>query len=169
MNSLRALALVALIPMAVHAQEARKSFDKLKALAGNWEGTVTTDPKAPEIDGKTMQVSLRVTSMGHTLMHEMTSPSRPDDPITMFYLENDKLMLQHFCDADNRPRMSGAMTADQKKVEFDFMDVSGNLKYGHMHRAAFTFIDENHHIEDWTFMIAPDKHVVAHVDLKRKP
>ncbi len=67
--------------------DAQKSFDKMKTLAGSWEGHVTTVPLAPEIDGKLMQVSLRATSMGNALMHEMTGAGRPDDPITMLYLD----------------------------------------------------------------------------------
>ena len=166
-----AFALVSLCTLA-HAQsaqsEAEKSFERLKTLAGTWEGVVTTDPKTPAIDGKIMQVTLRVTSMGNTLMHEMTTPSRPDDPITMLYLDEGRLQLMHFCDAGNRPRMTGKLTPDGKAVEFDFLDVTGNMKYGHMHRATFSFVDATHHTEDWTFM-AGERSVRAHVDLKRKP
>jgi len=36
-----------------------------------------------------------------------------------------------------------------------------------MHHAVFTFVDANHHIEDWTFMLAGDKPVHAHFDLQR--
>src|ERR1700676_1572756 len=52
--------------------EAQKSFDNLKSLAGSWEGHVTTVPQEAEIEGKLMQVTLRVTSMGNALVHEMT-------------------------------------------------------------------------------------------------
>ncbi|HUP62216.1 MAG TPA: hypothetical protein VNA69_17560 [Thermoanaerobaculia bacterium] len=171
MKSIRltlSLALITLCTAAYAQSEAAKSFETLKTLAGSWEGTVTTVPKVPEMDGKTMHVTLRVTSMGHTLMHEMTSPDRPDDPITMLYVEDGRLLLTHYCDADNRPRMTGKMSQDGKSVEFEFLDVTGNMKYGHMHRAAFNTIDENHHSEDWVFMLPGDKHVQAHVELKRK-
>ncbi len=58
-------------------------------------------------------------------------------------------------------------SADGKSVEFDFADISGSTDYGHMHHAVFTFIDANHHIEDWTYMMPGDKPVHAHFDLKR--
>jgi hypothetical protein len=149
--------------------EAQKSFDKLKTLAGSWEARVTTVPPQAEMEGGLMQVSLRVTSMGHTLMHEMTGAGRRDDPITMFVVDGDRLLLTHYCDADNRPRMVGKMSPDGKTVEFDFLDISGNQQYGHMQHAVFTIIDANHHTEDWTFMLPGGKPPVrAHFDLQRK-
>jgi hypothetical protein len=149
--------------------DAQKSFDKLKTLAGSWEAHVTTVPPQAEMEGGLMQVSLRVTSMGHTLMHEMTGAGRPDDPITMFVVDGDRLLLTHYCDADNRPRMVGKMSPDGKTVEFDFLDISGNQQYGHMQHAVFTIIDANHHTEDWTFMLPAGKPPVrAHFDLRRK-
>jgi hypothetical protein len=52
-------------------------------------------------------------------------------------------------------------------VEFDFIDVAGDLRYGHMQHAVFTFIDADHHTEDWTFLMPGDKPVRAHMDLQR--
>jgi hypothetical protein len=147
--------------------DSQKSFDKMKTLAGSWEGHVTTVPLAPEIDGKLMQVSLRATSMGNALMHEMTGAGRPDDPITMLYLDGDRLLLTHYCDAGNRPRMTGKISPDGKTVEFDFLDVAGSTEYGHMHHAVFTIIDASHHTEDWTYMMPGDKPMHAHFELQR--
>ncbi len=113
-------------PTAPVPSAAQKSFATMKSLAGSWEGHVTTVPPAADIEGKLMQVSLRVTSMGHTLMHEVTGTGRPDDPITMFVVDGDRLLLTHYCDADNRPRMVGTMSPDGKTVEFEFLDISGN-------------------------------------------
>ena len=147
--------------------DAQKSFDSLKALAGSWEGHVTTVPPQPDIEGKPAHLSLRVTSMGNAMVHEMTGDGRPDDPITMLYLDGDRLLLTHYCDAGNRPRMTGKMSPDGKTVEFDFLDVSGSTQYGHMHHAVFTMIDPNHHTEDWTYMMPGDKPAHAHFDLQR--
>lgn len=147
--------------------DAQKSFTQLKSLAGSWEGTATTVPPYPEMNGKAVHVTLRVTSMGNVLMHELTAEGRPDDPITMLYMDDGRLTLTHFCDAGNRPRMVAKMPADGKTVEFEFVDVAGSLKYGHMHHAAFTVVDAEHHTEDWTFIMGNDKHVNAHVELHR--
>ncbi len=170
MRSLHFMLFVVLMSLSTAAfaqSDAQKSFDKLKTLAGSWEGVMKTDPPAPEADGKHVQTTLRVTSLGNALMHEMRIEGRPDDPITMLYMDNDRLTLTHYCDAGNRPRMVAKASADGKTVDFDFSDVAGGTQYGHMHHAVFTFIDANHHTEDWTFMMPGDKPMHAHADLQR--
>ena len=169
MKSLRSVLSVILLStctVALAQSDAQKSFDKMKTLAGSWEGRMTTTPPEADIEGKLAKVTMRVTSMGNALMHEATSAARPDDPLTIFYLDSDRLLLTHYCDAGNRPRMVGKLSSDGKTVEFEFLDVAGSTQYGHMHHGVFTFIDANHHTEDWTFMHG-DKPLHAHVDLQR--
>ncbi len=151
--------------------DAQISFDTLKTLAGKWEGPVNV-PEVPAMSGgKPIHLSMRVTSRGNTLVHELQEggtpldPTKFDHPVTMLYLDGDQLTLIHYCDAGNRPRMTGKMSPDGKTVEFEFADISGNPKY-HMHHAVFTLIDANHHSEDWTFMMG-DKPIHAHFDLQR--
>lgn len=146
--------------------EAQKALDKLKTLAGSWDGVLSGT--GTPVDGKTMHFTLRVTSTGNAFLHEMTGlPGRPDDPITMFYLDEGRLLLTHYCDAGNRPRMIGRMSPDGKSLEFDFLDVTGSTQKGHMHHVLFTFIDADHHSEDWTFMLPGGRSGPAHFDLVR--
>src|ERR1700731_2861183 len=111
--------------------DAQKSFDQLKPLAGSWHATITTDPPVKEMgNGAIGDVSLRVTSRGNALVHEMGETGKPDDPtkydhpVTMFYLDGDRLLLTHYCDAGNRPRMAARVSPDGKTVEFVFLDVA---------------------------------------------
>lgn len=157
------------------ASDAQKSFDEMKTFAGDWEGPLTVDPPQPQWDdgNNRLHVSMRITSRGNAIVHEMQAantpldPSKYDHPLTMFYVDNDRLNLVHYCDAGNRPHMIGKLSPDGKKVEFDFLDLSGGNKYGHMYHAVFTAIDANHHTEDWTYMMPGDKPVRAHFDLRR--
>lgn len=151
-----------------------KSFTLLKALAGSWRASVTTDPPLANMgNGSFTQVSLRVTSRGHALVEEMHEAGKPEDPtrydhpLTMFYLDGDQLLLTHYCDAGNRPRMAARISPDGKTVEFDFLDLSGSNAYGHMYHALFTLVDANHHIEEWTYMMAGEKPLKAHLELTR--
>jgi len=172
--SLTAVAFAQSVAPPVAQSVAQKSFNQLKTLAGTWTGPVKLDPPQQEMgDGTVMQISLRVTSRGNALVHEMKEagttddPARYDHPLTMLYLDGDRLLLTHYCDAGNRPRMVAKTSSDGKRVEFDFLDVAGGTDYGHMHHAVFTVIDANHHTEDWTYMMPGDKPVHAHVDLQR--
>lgn len=153
--------------------EAQKSFTELQTLAGSWQGKVTVNPPMQGMGPTTMEVSMRVTSRGNALVHEMKEagkqddPAKNDHPVTMFYLDNDRLTLVHYCDAGNRPRMTARTSLDGKTVEFDFLDITGDTKYGHMQHAVFTLVDANHHIEDWTFLLPGDKPMHARMDLVR--
>ena len=153
------LLLVSLSTPIFAQSDAQKSFDKLKTLAGSWQGSY---------EGKPMQATLRVTSMGNAIEHEMKGDG-PDDPITMFYLDGDRLLLTHYCDAGNRPRMAGKLSPDGKTLEFDLVDVGNysSTQGGHMQHAVFNIIDANHHTEEWTFFLEGKPAMIAHLDLKR--
>jgi hypothetical protein len=152
---------------------AHLAFARLKTLAGTWKGQAAMGPD-PGMSAP-VRVSLRVTSGGDALLHEMVPEGRSDDPsngaddpVTIFYIDGDRLLLTHYCDSGkNRPRMAGKLSPDGKGVTFDFLDVSGGTMYGHMHQAVFTFIDADHHTEDWTYMSPEDKPGHAHIDLVR--
>jgi hypothetical protein len=155
------------------SSDAQKSFDQLKTLAGTWRGSVKTTPPDPDIDGAAPEITLRVTSRGNALVHEMQEAGKPldptkyDHPVTMLYVDGERLTLVHYCDAGNRPRMVARPSVSAKKVEFDFTDLSGGNEYGHMYHAVFTTIDADHHAEDWTYMMPGDKPVQVHMDLQR--
>jgi|SRR5262245_55720614 len=121
--------------------DAQKSFDRLKSLAGTWEG------KAP--DGTPSTVTYKVVSGGSAVMSQVSE----DSMITMFNLDGDRLVMTHYCGAGNQPRMVGSLSPDGKTLDFKFLDAM-NLatpQTGHMHHATFTFADANHHSEQWTF------------------
>lgn len=128
---------------ALAQSDAQKSFDKLKTLAGTWEG------KAP--NGQASEVVYQVTSGGSAIMSEIKGP---EDMITMFHLDGGRLLMTHYCAAGNQPRMKGAMSPDGKTVTFDFVDATNlsSPEEGHMHHVVFTFADANHHSEEWTFL-----------------
>ena len=138
--------------------DAQKAFEKLKTLAGTWQAN---------LKGMPMNVTLRVTSSGNAILHEGTSSAMPDDPITMFYLEGDRLLATHYCDSGNRPRMEGKMSPDGKRVEFTFVDIAGSTQKGYMNHMAFTIIDASHHTEESTWMLPGDKSFQARGELTR--
>lgn len=153
-------------PPAAARTPAQHSFAEMKSLAGTWEGTLTTLPVSP-YEGKHLRVQLRVTSSGNALMHEMNIPGESDDPITMLYVNGNRLYLRHYCDAGNRPRMIATASPDGKTIAFKLVDVSGSKRYGYMEHAVFTIIDAKHHTEDWTYLEPGDHPTRVHFDLHR--
>jgi len=161
MKSLR-IALCVVIAFAattVLAQsEAHKTFDQLKTLNGNWEGKAS--------NGKDLKVNFRSTSGGSAVLSEILGE---EDMITMFHMDNDRVLATHYCGAGNQPRMQASMSPDGKTITFTFVDAT-NLatpKSGHMDRLVITIPDANHHTEDWTF-VQDGKEMKEHFDLARK-
>src|SRR5437868_3264835 len=90
---------------AVPKTEAQVSFDTIKALAGEWEGSVDVKD-VPQMSGVKLHLSMRVTSRGNVLVHEFQQSDTPldatkyDHPVTMLYVDAaDQLTLVHYCDA----------------------------------------------------------------------
>lgn len=160
-----AISLVLLLTaMAAQAQSGtQKSFDSIKALAGNWEGKTQM--------GDAVNVSYRLTGGGSAIMSEIISSmnGKSEDMITMFNLDGDRLLLTHYCTAGNQPRMKASASPDGKILTFDFVDGT-NLKGPndpHMRRVVFTFINATHHTEEWHFQL-PGKEMVETFDLEKK-
>ena len=87
---------------------AQLAFVRLKTLSGNWKGHAAMGPQ-PGMSAP-VRVSLRVTSGGAALMHEMEPEGRSDDPSNgdddPITIDGDRLILTHYCDSGkNRPRM----------------------------------------------------------------
>ena len=136
------LLVVATTAVAVES-DAQKSFDKLKTLAGSWQGKTS--------DGQPVDVSFRVTSGGSALMSEIMGK---EDMVSMFHLDGDRLLLTHYCGAGNQPRMKATASLDGKMLTFDFLDATNlaSPQAGHMQRVIFTFPDADHHTEEWFFV-----------------
>ncbi len=140
--------------------DAQKAFEKMKTLAGSWQGTVM---------GMSISITIGVASSGNAVMHEATAGGGrpPDHEITMFYLDGDRLLATHYCDAGNRARLEGKMSPDGKTVEFTFLDVAGSTKGGLVKRLAFTMTDADHHVIELTFIMPNGKPVEVRGEFQR--
>jgi hypothetical protein len=137
--------------------DAKSTFEHLKTLKGTWEG------KAP--DGKTVQVVFRPTSGGSALLSEIMGE---ENMITMFHMDNDRVLMTHYCGAGNQPRMQASASPDGKTVTFSFIDATNlsSPKVGHMQRLVLTMPDTDHHVEEWTF-VQDGKETKEHFELAR--
>ena len=145
--------------------DVQKTFALIKTLAGNWQGSITSDNPAWSTD-KPMPLSIRVSSHGNALVHELNTGG-PE--VIVFYVEDDHLTLTPYCDLGNQPHMIARPSPEGNAVDFELADFSGSDQIGHVTRGVFTIIDPNHHIEEWTFMPSGAKPVHVHMDFKRLP
>ncbi len=155
-------------------------LEQEKTLAGTWIGT--SQASSSEIPTEALphkgnpwpgQVTLRVTSRGNALVHEMWNPQLPDDPTrydhptTVIYLDGDRLVLTHYCDMGNRPHMVGIPSPTGDAVSFDMVEVSGPLMAGYMNHVVFTQNGRDRHTEDWTATVG-GKIAKFHIEMQRK-
>jgi hypothetical protein len=148
---------------AVAQSAGQKSFDAMKALAGNWEGKTSM--------GDTAQVSFRLTANDSVLMSEIHNPMKghAEDMVSMIHMDGNRLLLTHYCPTGNQPRMQASASADGKSITFDFVDATNlaSRDAGHMQSVVFTFIDANHHLEEWHYL-DHGKTQIMRFDLQKK-
>ena len=150
MTLVRNLATVAAIVMIVFSSnlvmaesDAHKSFELLKGMEGNWAGKNS--------QGHAIQVTFRETAGGSALMSEIHGDG-PENMVTMFHMDGDRLLMTHYCGAGNQPRMK-VISSDAKSVSFEFLDGTNiGPGDGHMQHVTFTRPDADHHVEEWVFL-----------------
>lgn len=138
------------------------SFDKMKTLAGAWEGQmIEGNMKLPA------RAVLNVVSDGSVVMQDL-APGTPHEMITMFHTDGSDLLATHYCAAHNQPRMKLVPGKDPNVLFFNFMDGT-NIAPGdtHMQSVKITFIDADHHNEDWS-SITNGKITTAHFVFQRE-
>jgi hypothetical protein len=138
-----ALTLVLSASFVIAESDAHKSFDLLKGMEGNWAGK--------NQQGQHIEVSFRMTAGGSALMSEIHGHG-PENMITMFHMDGDRLLMTHYCGVGNQPRMK-VISADAKSVSFEFFDGTNiGPGDGHMQHVTFTEPDADHHVEEWVFL-----------------
>lgn len=123
-----------------------EAFEKLKSLAGHWEGA-RGEMKS------TLDISLTGGGSAVVERFHMEGQGKSEEMLTTYYLDGDQLKLTHYCMAGNQPTLRGTYSPETKTITFDFLSAT-NLKSpndGHMHRAVYTFVDNDHLQMAWTY------------------
>jgi hypothetical protein len=148
-------------PKTPNAQsDAKKALATLKTLAGSWQG------KVMDI---TIDFTIRAASSGTAILHEGNTSGEgpPKHEITMFYLDGDRLLATHYCDAGNRSNMEGKLSADGKAIAFNFLDVAGPTRGGYLKDIVITMIDADRHIVAFTFVMPNGKPIPLRGEFQR--
>jgi len=122
-------------------------FARLKTLAGTWEEKSTK--------GWTAGDKIRVIARGSAILFESSFADEPEEGMaTVFYVDKGRLLLTHYCEAQNQPTLAAtSLSEDGNTVFFEFVSGTGmkSREDGHMDKLILKFISNDSYSERWTF------------------
>src|SRR5439155_11501599 len=110
------------------SSSAATTFEKLSTLVGQWEGKTTS--------GRSQHVSYRLTAAGSALVETWTlGPDR--ESLTLYHLDGDRLLADHYCPQGNQPRLQLTSSAEPGAFAFEFREGANLDVKGKAHQQAF--------------------------------
>ena len=113
-------------------------FERLKTLVGTWTGKCDMGQGPVDITLHYRMVA------GGSVLEERCFAGTPNEMVTMYYDENGKLAMTHYCMLGNRPVMK-LKSSDARMIKFN-LDASCCIelaKESHMHALSITFDDKD--------------------------
>jgi hypothetical protein len=117
-------------------------FNKMKTLAGDWQGKKDS--------GETVKVIYKVSSAGSSVI-ETLFPGEPHEMISVYTEVNGKVNMTHYCAMQNQPTLQ-LKSATKDTLDFDYINGT-NLdakKDPHMHHLTLKFKNKNAIEQHWT-------------------
>jgi hypothetical protein len=137
------------------------AFDKLRALDGDWQGTVAwTGQKSTGI-----AAHYHVTGNGSAVVEDLSNGMT-----SVYHLDGTELMMTHFCAAHNQPRLKATgFGRDNSGITFSFLDITNlsSPKAGHVQGLDVKFLAADHITLQFHF-VSEGKVRDELLDLKRK-
>jgi len=139
-----------------------KEYERMKQLVGVWEGTSNMGK-----EGQPIRVEYRLTAGGSAIV-ETLFPGTPEEMISVYYDNNGKLSMTHYCMVKNQPRMK-LLRAGADKLDFMFAGGGGinPQKDVHMHALTISFVDKDHIVQNWTLFENGKEKEVTRLNLSR--
>ena len=118
------------------AKSESAEFARMKTLVGSWTGKC--DMGQGPMD---MTIQYRLLA-GGSVLEERVFAGTPNEMVTMYYDQDGKLAMTHYCVFGNRPSMK-IKSVDTKTIRFDFDATCGinPAKESHMHALSIRFDD----------------------------
>ena len=127
---------------------AREAFTLLKTLEGAWTASPDTNRKS--------SVRFELSANGTVLVEHYTNPAMPGGGRMMsaYHLDGTDLLLTHYCIANNQPTLRAErFDAPSGEIQFGFVRATNlaTSAAGHMRRAKYRVIDNDHFVTEWEF------------------
>lgn len=146
--ALVAVLLFSIFPAASPASSSATSaaaFEKIRSLAGDWEGT--------DHHGKPARTNFKDVA-GDTAVLETLSMNGMEEMLTLYSVDHDGIVLVHYCPTNNQPRMRAVpQEGSLDELTFSFQGVANlaDAATGHEQALTLQFVDKDHITEVWTW------------------
>lgn len=139
------LGILLLAGTAAGQSKSAAAFDRMKTLAGEWEGNLG--------GGATGRATYKLVSNGTALLETIYGEEHSDGMITVYHADGESLLATHYCAVGNQPRLRAILTAGKTDaLTFRLVDVS-NVKpsqESQMNGLVVRFEDADHFTQEWT-------------------
>lgn len=160
----------ALLVSAARAEEmakvdAKTAFEKLKGLAGEWDGKGGSGGQSIPA-----AVTYRSASNG-TIVTEVLFAGTDHEMMTVYYLQGNDLVATHYCAAGNQPRFKldlAKSTPTELAFSFDGGTNFDPAKDGHIHDGRIAFTGDGKLDSSWAFYAGGEKKGENTLHLTRK-
>jgi hypothetical protein len=128
---------------AADASAGAAALERLKSLAGRWNGGEGDNAYAMEFD---------VVAGGHSVVAR-EFPDTDHEMTTVYYLRDGELVGQHYCMLGNQPRYRHRPGGDPAEIRFDFAggDNLDPARDQHAHDGYFRFHADGTLESTWSF------------------
>jgi len=127
--------------------DGKAAFERLKQLAGNWEGT------AGSKEGPPAQIRYELVSNNSVVM-ETLFPGTDHEMRSVYHMDGSDLVMTHYCALGNQPRMKLAAKASKPdELVFDFVGGTNfdPAKDAHIHGGKIRLVDADRIEAEWAF------------------
>lgn len=141
---------------------ARSAFKLYKTLEGQWIGRSTK--------GWNEEVTFRTIAGGSVVVENSFDAHPNESMLTIVALDNDRLLLTHYCVAGNQPRLQLTSYDEQSKtLVFTFLDGTNlpSRDKGHMDKVVMSFLDRDHVTAQWTWYQDGQERWMEKINLER--
>jgi hypothetical protein len=142
------------------------AFSKLRALAGDWQGTVEWTGAHRE-PGK-INATYYATGNDSAVVENLVVGGKPS-MTSVYHLDGGDLRMTHYCAAQNQPRLkAGQIDLARGVIDFGFVDATNlhSPDSPHVDGLQMQFLDPDHIILTFHF-ITGTKRANETIDLRR--
>jgi catechol 2,3-dioxygenase-like lactoylglutathione lyase family enzyme len=130
-----------------NAIPASRAFERLKMLEGGWRASSTK--------GWGARVTFGVGGGGSFVAETIRFEGNPlNTMVTVYHMDGDVLMLTHYCEAGNQPRLVATdFGRDGKSITFTFLDATNlpSRAHGHMGSAVISIPSADRFTSRWSW------------------